>query len=493
MREIRYVLYREGDISLHSAAQGGSQGEDNVTEVVFEFDDALKSRIDSLSQEGDVYYRIKAIDGGGASHLSDHLSVHINQEGKTEVTYWLSRELTAAGGIISLFFIIAQLVNGATEKIWYSFPAKIMLNPTNYDKDLSASGSIDEALVAARKARDEAQGSASSAEAYKNEVAAFASEAKSAAENVASDRNIVKETYGAIMTAVNEVSINARNSQTAANDAEIAKTEAKQYAEEAELSASSAATSADDASSAKEATVSALKVVEDYANDAASSQVQAQEYAKQAKQAEEGAISAKDAAETYKNAAEEARDEAKSATEKALAEALVNTPTVVEGYPTGNSKMFPYVYYTEEDGYFLLPQNEYEIKKPEVLKNVTTTEECVAIEETFNKGLHDWITIYLEIPKASEAASVTVQLDNAHAGNLPNAIKTSTSYVRFSLRWNGRRWENYAIAGASATAGGNIYSTAVYNAATDIIRKITIGGGTFPAGTKYLIYGCLAE
>lgn len=140
--------------------------------------------------------------------------------------------------------------------------------------------------------------------------------------------------------------------------------------------------------------------------------------------------------------------------------------------------------------------NLYEDLDQTLIANGTVEAEVQSIEITRDNDLNefalrDWITIYLEIPKASAKEPLAVLLDNATAGYIVNGLNTSASYVRFSLRWNGRRWENYAIAGASATTGGNIYSSTVYQASNQHPSSIRVqgaSGGVFPVGTTYQVY-----
>ena len=131
---------------------------------------------------------------------------------------------------------------------------------------------------------------------------------------------------------------------------------------------------------------------------------------------------------------------------------------------------------------------------PNLLINTTTTEEVSVISLDAGRKLTNWITVYLEIPKASAAKPVTVLLDNAYAGYISNGLNTSATFVRFSLRWNGRRWESYSVVSGSATTGGNVYSMSVYSASKHNPTSIQIkgeSGGVFPVGTKYLIYAGL--
>ncbi len=519
MREIRYTVYLGGRLSQLNAAQGGSQGEDNVTTVIFEFDYYLTAQLSALSEEGEIYYRIKAIDGGGSVYSSDLLSTTVSSEGKTEIQYPIPNELTAAGGTISLFLIITRLgIEGVSDKVWYSFPAKIMLQPTDLDKDMDELRSIDEALVAARTARDEAADSADSAEAAKNGAEGFAEKAASSAEDAKAAADSADSAKAGVDVCYSEI---LRTIAPEIRDDRLAAEKAKSDAED---SAAAAANSATDA--------------ETFANNAASSAEDAKEALSQAAtvkgETDALRIDAQNAAtqsEASANNAASSAEEAKAAAEAALAESV----GIVEGYPA-NEAVIPEINYSEERGYYLTPSvnmrsipllsDDYDAETfflkakklndgsvvlgngefkntfveaveftPNELAIGLTTEEISVISWAGRgKRLANWITIYLEIPKASAKEPLVVLLDDAYAGYIPNGLNTSVSYVRFSLRWNGYKWENYAITGASVTTGGNIYSTTVYHASNAHPSSIKIqgtSGGVFPVGTRYYIYAGL--
>ena len=132
-------------------------------------------------------------------------------------------------------------------------------------------------------------------------------------------------------------------------------------------------------------------------------------------------------------------------------------------------------------------------------------------------SLKDWITIYIEVPKAAEKGNVYIRFlekektetgstitSYQYAGLSLNALSTSSTktFTRVTFRWNGYRWENYSVSVTNAYGAGNsqVSSVVKYYAGFEIVRGIEItatnssgAAMNLPAGTVFRVYGIEGE
>lgn len=249
IRTIQYTVTKD-EITPKTEQQAGLQGETNVTDVVFIVSNDLYTSIEALS--GTTLYRIQATDGAGGFHSSELLT--LNATDKT-VTFSITDELSNAGGICYLHLIISKMQSN-TERILYSFPARLRFENTSTGSPSESSyrQDISGALFKAKQASDAAIEAQTISETAKEEAV----KAKDAAETAMNTAEYAK-------TFASDQATYATNAMLAAQKAQSAAETAQKQAEAAE---SNAEDSAEQAKSMNEDTKTYMENAETAANNA---------------------------------------------------------------------------------------------------------------------------------------------------------------------------------------------------------------------------------
>ena len=112
-RIINYIV-SNNDISPKAIMQGGVQGDNNVTTVVFDLSDMILPE--------NVRIRVDAENGAGEFFASSNLTLKNGC-----VHFEIPIDITKHGGVASLHLIICEVSESDEANIMYSFPEELNL------------------------------------------------------------------------------------------------------------------------------------------------------------------------------------------------------------------------------------------------------------------------------------------------------------------------------------------------------------------------------
>ncbi|MBQ4153860.1 MAG: hypothetical protein IJE01_01505 [Clostridia bacterium] len=153
LKTINFEVKKDG-VFPKTVQPAGSQGDHQVTNVVFKLDEGLITGINNLP--GDTVFRVQTTDGAGGFHSSEFLT--FNGEART-ITFPIEEDISIPGGIAVLHLVISKIVDQESTDKFFSFPARIKFageslgtgSEEQYCKD------IDSALLGAKKAEETAK------------------------------------------------------------------------------------------------------------------------------------------------------------------------------------------------------------------------------------------------------------------------------------------------------------------------------------------------
>ena len=103
----------------------GTQGDKNVTELVFRLDEQLIENLKDYSGNGKFYYRFDGYDGAGG--MSSTEPIEFNPSTENSFSYLVEKWQTKHGGIIQTFFVISFIEKEKTELELYAYSVRMKL------------------------------------------------------------------------------------------------------------------------------------------------------------------------------------------------------------------------------------------------------------------------------------------------------------------------------------------------------------------------------
>ncbi len=249
LKELEFKISTDG-VFPRSVCDGGVQGDEAATDIVFKIEKDLKAELVKLQEGGyRLQFRIDITDGGGGLIATDALTVDLAAE-TPEITYTVGQDISSVGGIANFFLIISAFDsdnNLCLDK--YSYPCRVRFYPSAATAEKAKSETFSGALAdavkkaddranAAMTSADEAETSASSAA---DSAAAAGSSASEAADSAAAAGSSASEAAASAANASASAAAAASSASEAANSV----TAAAGSASEAAASAASAALSAE--------------------------------------------------------------------------------------------------------------------------------------------------------------------------------------------------------------------------------------------------------
>lgn len=151
-------------ITPSSVAIGGEQGEHRATELKFELDDLLKSRLrDYISnKQGKLYYRFDGYNSAGGKLSTNPIIFEIDDT--TEVSYIIERWQTKYSGLIQVCLAITFVNEDTTKMELYSCLVKLRIK-SRPDAEYVDGESYESMTTLAEVAKSSAETAVKSAEA----------------------------------------------------------------------------------------------------------------------------------------------------------------------------------------------------------------------------------------------------------------------------------------------------------------------------------------
>lgn len=269
-----YTISKTG-IEPAGVLPAGSQGDHNVTELVFTLEETLKTELASWESEGyTLCYRVDAIDGAGR-----YLPSVLLTEENGAIHYPLCAELLASGGLARVHLVAARIKGASEERVFYAKPALLEIERVESSGRECVVNGISGALAASEAAMETCVASAQACTAAAQTVAdarsageaasaaasaanSAASRAESAAETgeaLGSELDALIDEAGALCTEIETAETNRRTAEAGRVSAETARQSAEQGRVSAEQTRASAEAEREAAEAERAGTLSNLQ------------------------------------------------------------------------------------------------------------------------------------------------------------------------------------------------------------------------------------------
>ena len=158
---VRTVEFRVSESGILPSSQqfGGVQGEHRATVLVFTLEDDLFNKISASADGNRVVYRFEAYDGAGGVKSTEPLELV-----DKALEFYLEEWQTRFGGNVSVFLVITEIMNDATEMELYSFPAVLRLR-SRPDGEAVDGGNYESISALVESAKNSAKNAQKSAQA----------------------------------------------------------------------------------------------------------------------------------------------------------------------------------------------------------------------------------------------------------------------------------------------------------------------------------------